>query len=720
MVNKRTALWRATAFALTLAMLANPIVARAAGNDATASTPVVTETPAAEVAPDSTQTTGSTDATPSDSSDITSTDSAPSNTLSQDSTGTPADDTQQDELAADSTDTADTTDDTTDTADTTETDKNCWSTLEDGRICYLGEDGLPVTGEQQLPVDESDPEKLAWFYFDEDGALVTGWHTWDDGTRSYYEPSEDNEGYRLGAAHEGWDTIDGKTYYFNVDNKCHSYRWVQTIDGKMYYFDSDCHMWTGWLTWAADKTRSYFGEDGAAVSGWRDIDGKTYYIDPSSLRAVRWVQTIDGKMYYFDGSYAMVTGWVTWNADKTRSYFGEDGAAISGWQSDGSKRYYIDSKTLHTVRWLQVIDGKMYYFDYDCHMHTGWVTWNADKTRSYFGEDGAAISGWQSDGSKRYYIDSKTLHTVRWLQVIDGKMYYFDYDCHMHTGWVTWNADKTRSYFGSDGVALSGWQTIGGKKYYFNPDNSNHCLRWLQALDGKTYYFDGNGAMHTGWLKWSADGTYSYFGSDGAMYTGKKSVSGYTYNFGTDGKIKPVNGKIGYQNPSGFYQVSANKVRLPSGAYRTAFSYVTPPRITVYATRSDCVNAFLRRARQYKGTPYVWNYSRQPGVGVDCIGLVYQCAYACGMNLGEFNPWDHWRTGASGWHSHDANNFWNYGKAQRVSLKNRKKGDLIFWRGHVAIYMGNDRIIEAWPGTGVHETSLWAHGTPRGVKRLFQ
>ena len=595
MTNKRTVLWRATAFALTLAMLANPVVARAAGDDATASTPVVTETPAIEGAPDSTQTTSSTDTTPSDSSDSTSADPTPSDTPAQDPTGTPANDTEQDEPATDSTDTTDTTDDTTDAADPTEADKNCWSTLEDGRICYLGEDGLPVTGEQQLPVDESDPERLAWFYFDEDGALVTGWHTWDDGTRSYYEPSDMSDKYMLGAAHEGWDTIEGKTYYFDAGNKCHALRWEHYVDSKMYYFDADCSMWTGWLTWKKDATRSYFGADGAALSGWQTVGGRRYYFDPAN-----------------------------------------------------------------------------------------WC------------------------------------HGYRWEKRIGGKVYYFDADCHMWTGWLTWKKDQTRSYFGADGAALSGWQTVGGRRYYFDPKNWCHGYRWEHWMGGKLYYFDSDCHMWTSWLKWNADGTYSYFGSDGAMYTGKQKISGYTYDFGTTGKIKPVNGKIGYQNPSGFYQVSANKVRLPGGAYRTAFSYVTPPRITVYATRSDCVNAFLRRARQYKGTPYVWNYSRQPGVGVDCIGLVYQCAYACGMNLGEFNPWDHWRTGASGWHSHDANNFWNYGKAARVSLKNRRPGDLIFWRGHVAIYMGNNRIIEAWPGTGVHETSLWAHGTPRGCKRLFQ
>ncbi len=181
--------------------------------------------------------------------------------------------------------------------------------------------------------------------------------------------------------------------------------------------------------------------------------------------------------------------------------------------------------------------------------------------------------------------------------------------------------------------------------------------------------------------------------------------------------------KMGYQNPAGFYQVSSKNVQITSAA-TYPWNYVTPSRIGVWATREECVNAFISRAREYLGTPYVWDYSCAPGVGVDCIGLVYQCAYACGMDLGggtgydDFNPWAHWITGSGGWHSHDANNFWDYGKVMHVSLSARQPGDLISWSGHVAIYLGDDTIIEAYPGS-VTYASLWAHGTPRGCMRLF-
>ena len=778
--GKRTVVVRTLALVLAFAMLGNPTVARAAsdgGADGTAMETVATTTKEstntnAQDSAAMNATSQSADGTTETQSDAPAQVPANNPAAIDDTTG----DSQQDEPADDDTD--------IDEDDQTNVVETGWGTLGDGRVCYRDEDGNPVTGEQQLPIADSETGELAWFYFDDDGALVTGWHEWDDGTRSYFEPTDTNEGHALGSAHEGWIKDEGKLYYLDPENKCHTARGEKEVNGKTYDFDDDtCAMTTGWQI-QDDNKWTYAKADGAECTGWQYINKKWYYFDPDTRRALSGCEReIKGKVYGFNASCAMMTGWHEW-ADGSWSYFDKDGAAASGWKLINKKWYYFaPEENCHCKSGEQEIKGKNYFFDKNCAMITGWHKWS-DGTWSWYGSDGAQRTGWQYIDKKWYYLDSDTARAVSDCELeIKGKTYLFDKSCAMVTGWHKWDdgswswydeksgakctgwvkvkglwyyldpdtaralsnceleikgkiyrfrpscamvsgwykwSDGTWSYYGTDGAWRKGWQKVGGKWYYLDP-NTEHAVAVTgqQTIKGKTYYFDDSCAMISGWHKWN-DGTWSYFDSNGQQYFGKKSVSGYTFDFGTTGKIKPVNGKIGYQNPSGFYQVSANKVRLPSGAYRTAFSYVTPPRITVYATRSDCVNAFLRRARQYKGTPYVWNYSRQPGVGVDCIGLVYQCAYACGMNLGEFNPWDHWRTGASGWHSHDANNFWNYGKAKRVSLKSRQPGDLIFWPGHVAIYMGNDRIIEAWPGTGVHETSLWAHGTPRGCKRLFQ
>ena len=238
-------------------------------------------------------------------------------------------------------------------------------------------------------------------------------------------------------------------------------------------------------------------------------------------------------------------------------------------------------------------------------------------------------------------------------------------------------------------------------------------------------------AQNIGWMGWAKNGEYAGT-SDLSMRLEAVQVQivakGAAAPGPADGAyINGVQiGKLGYQNPPGFYQVSRKNVTITSAA-RPPFNYITPSRIGVWASRQDCVNAFLQRAREYVGTPYVWNYACAPGVGVDCIGLVYQCAYACGMDLGggtgnnDFNPWAHYVTGHSGWHSHDAENFWNYGRAAHVPLSSILPGDLISWPGHIAIYMGGDTLIEAYtPGTGVIYSRLSSRAQPRGAIRLFQ
>ena len=156
------------------------------------------------------------------------------------------------------------------------------------------------------------------------------------------------------------------------------------------------------------------------------------------------------------------------------------------------------------------------------HAH-GWVTWNKDGTRTYFGSDGAALSGWQTIGGKRYYFDpAKQYHGARWETTIDGKFYYFDTDCSMYTGLITWNRDGSKSFFDSNGVAVKGWKTVSGKTYYFG---DSYYSQWEQTIDGKFYYFDTDYSMRTGWVTWNKDGTRTYFGSDGAaLPDGRPSV----------------------------------------------------------------------------------------------------------------------------------------------------------------------------------------------------
>lgn len=171
-------------------------------------------------------------------------------------------------------------------------------------------------------------------------------------------------------------------------------------------------------------------------------------------------------------------------------------------------------------------------------------------------------------------------------------------------------------------------------------------------------------------------------------------------------------GKKGWQNPAQYFQVSSCDVSVPANGM---FGYASSSRISMSATRQQAIEAMISRVYDYLGTRYVWDYALQPGVGVDCAGLVMQSLYAAGMDLHEYNPSNHWY---DPWHSHDANNMAADGRFKHVSLGERQRGDLIYWPGHIAIYLGNDQIIEA-NVPAVRINSIWAYGTPGGALRPF-
>ena len=61
----------------------------------------------------------------------------------------------------------------------------------------------------------------------------------------------------------------------------------------------------------------------------------------------------------------------------------------------------------------------------------------------------------------------------------------------------------------------------------------------------------------------------------------------------------------------------------------------------------------------------------------------------------------------------------NDGKMMTLSVGERQRGDLICYYGHIAIYLGNDQIIHAYPGS-VFISSMYYNGmSPIAVKRVF-
>lgn len=83
---------------------------------------------------------------------------------------------------------------------------------------------------------------------------------------------------------------------------------------------------------------------------------------------------------------------------------------------------------------------------------------------------------------------------------------------------------------------------------------------------------------------------------------------------------------------------------------------------------------FVSVAEQFLGTPYHWG--GRTSLGLDCSGLVQQALYAAGRPC-----------------PRDSDQQASLGEA--VPLAELRRGDLVFWRGHVAIMLDHQRIVHA-------------------------
>ena len=454
---------------------------------------------------------------------------------------------------------------------------------------------------------------------------------------------------------------------------------------------------SGTYTWEVTSSRGqglqrYLLLDGElAPEGLHYVDGYGWtYVLPQGYVLRGKYDTGGGYVYIADndGRLPSTTGWL-----------------VTGTYDNGTlQRYYIDATTHAAKSGLFEVDGS-YYWGMASQGYVLRGFGSANGTSAYANNDGVLQEGWLvttgfGQGLQRYWLIHGMIPSAGLYQ----------------TGDSSW------TYVLSAGYVLRGkYDTGGGYVYVADNDGALPTTTgWLvtSAYDGglQRYYIDATTHAAKSGL-FEVDGS-TYYGVGGEGYVVRNACfkSGSKWYYANNDGVATylASGKIGYQNPSGYYQVSAYDVSVPSGY--GIFSYASPSMITPDATREECVEAFISRAYDYLGTPYKWDYACAPGVGVDCAGLVLQCLYAVGIDLGELNPYNHYYTAG---HDQYANWMRSLSGFLHVSFSQRQRGDLIFWSGHVAIYLGNDQIIEA-SGSDVHITSVYAYGTPLAVARVFQ
>ena len=298
-------------------------------------------------------------------------------------------------------------------------------------------------------------------------------------------------------------------------------------------------------------------------------------------------------------------------------------------------------------------------------------------------------NGSRSNGANvQIYASNGTLSQRMWVRGFGDGWYSLTACCSAYPLDVYSCSD-------ADGANVQQWQWNGSNAQKWRFEMGENGIKIVSACGNKVLEVD-DGATTNG----ANVQLWSYTGSAAQSWRALSAE-------------RPA--KIGYQNPSNYPQVSSLTVKLPS--YCTGeFTYVTPSRIAIDATRDDCVNAFIQRAYEYIGTKYIEPYSTAPGGAVDCSGFVLQCLYATGMDMGIYNPYNHrWLS----WQTYNSMNWYNNGTFMPVSVGSMQRGDVIYYRGHIAIYLGDGRMIDSWPRQGVGVHGVYERGNPIGAARPF-
>lgn len=335
--------------------------------------------------------------------------------------------------------------------------KSVWVT-EANKYYYLGEDGVPVSGEIKLIGSKR-------YAFDAEGRLLTGWQT--IGKNNYYFQIGGDIGAK-GQMYTGWKAMNGKIYYFQVGNADGNigklYTGWKAMNGKRYYFQvggdagAKGQMYTGWRTIGKNvyylQMGGNIGEKGQLYTGFKTLNQKVFYFQKGNSDGnigkmyTSW-RTIDGQVFYFQQGGVkgvqgqMYTGWRGISGKvfyfKPTGAYGSKGARLTGWQTIGNKRFFF-------------------------------------QRAGVVGNAGRLLTGWQNIDGKKYYLQETGAYGTKgqmakngWLK-ISNTWYYFQSNGSVKTGWLR---DGSQWYYlKSNGAMVTGWNYVDSYKYYFRPNSS--------------------------------------------------------------------------------------------------------------------------------------------------------------------------------------------------------------------------------------------------------
>ena len=201
---------------------------------------------------------------------------------------------------------------------------------------------------------------------------------------------------------------------------------------------------------------------------------------------------------------------------------------VGTWMNDGIGWWWKITGGDYAKNETLTLDGRVYRFDQNGYMLTGWVYW--DGAWRYHNGAGAQVTGWVNLGGSWFYLTPETGAMVTSWQMVGDKWFFFASNGVMKTGWLY--TSGAWYYLDPSGSMHTGWLQMGSN-WYFMGDSGAMMIGW-KPIGGTWYYFDASGRMVTGWQQ--IGGVWYYFGTGGDMYTGGHWIGWRWYTFSSGGQ----------------------------------------------------------------------------------------------------------------------------------------------------------------------------------------
>lgn len=335
-----------------------------------------------------------------------------------------------------------------------------------------------------------------------------------------------------GIALKGWQTIAGKTYFFDETGKQLKDTFIPNGTTISYLNGTDGNKVVDDLIHSHDHW--YLADDnGNLVSGFKTFTGKSYYFDEVThvmTTNTRVQDSNNNTVYYYNANGEQVSNTWVENDDSTWSYFGNDGGMLTGLQTVNGQTVYfeadgrlakigdvsvnVDKATESLIKNQFITDrfGVTRYYGADGHVLKS-QQFVVDGETYYVNSNGEVVRDAYYEWRNHWYRSDRNGRMIRGFVMIDGELNYFDENgIQAKNTFVRDEVNNKVYYFnGTVGHLVRNDYFTEDQKHWYYADKDGIFVTGFNIIRGKLQYFDENGVQVKGEVVYNPHDKNNYY-----------------------------------------------------------------------------------------------------------------------------------------------------------------------------------------------------------------